>query len=527
MPYKKPIRFFEDAGTVDASTSFHVNLSNVVNTRGDNLKTMVDLGRYFSIFAPRQSGKTTFFEDFCSELEKDFTYIPILLSFQNLKNVNAQVFYSQIQKDLYFQLKARLQHISCPQKDIVIKYLNSINLTDHISFYDFFITINRLINYKKIVIFIDEFDGIPELELENFLTSIRELYQKHKKKKEKALYSIGLVGIRNITKLIVGGVSPFNIADQIKLPAFTIENLYDLYNQYSRETNQFFTKEAVEKIYQKTAGQPWLVNRLGMIITVNVKPKTVAPITVDDVDDAIDILIYEENSHFDNITQKAEQYRETFIDIVFDGVKYLPGNKEQSLLLTHGLIKEKNKKAVVANPIYKQRFLKTFFQEVEQFVDIAARRYLYPDNTLNMEKILSDFEKYIIQIGVSAFYSTKNPMEVTGKFQLTAWLYQFVSNGTGQLRYESRTGLGIMDILLNYGNKKYIIETKINRYTGTIDDALEQLTERYLLPEKVDYGYIVMFDPKIIVGNICTPQLYKLNGKNVLSFTIGIGIGRD
>ena len=46
---------------------------------------MVDLGRYFSIFAPRQSGKTTFFEDFCHKLKKDTSYIPILLSFQDYK----------------------------------------------------------------------------------------------------------------------------------------------------------------------------------------------------------------------------------------------------------------------------------------------------------------------------------------------------------------------------------------------------------------------------------------------------------
>jgi len=41
-----------------------------VKERKQDIKTLVDLGRYFSIFAPRQSGKTTFFEDFCHELEK-------------------------------------------------------------------------------------------------------------------------------------------------------------------------------------------------------------------------------------------------------------------------------------------------------------------------------------------------------------------------------------------------------------------------------------------------------------------------
>ena len=112
---------------------------------------------------------------------------------------------------------------------------------------------------------------------------------------------------------------------------------------------------------------------------------------------------------------------------------------------------------------------------------------------------------------------------VTGKFQLTAWLYQFVSEGSDELYYESRTGLGIMDIMLVYKNSKYIVETKINRYPGTADEALEQLTEKYLMPEKVDHGYIVLFDPKTKVGELCTPQKKVVEGKEVLIFNIAIG----
>jgi hypothetical protein len=52
----------------------------------------------------------------------------------------------------------------------------------------------------------------------------------------------------------------------------------DLFSQYTKETNQPFTEEAVKKIHEETEGQPWLVNRLGTILTVDVKPETVEPI---------------------------------------------------------------------------------------------------------------------------------------------------------------------------------------------------------------------------------------------------------
>ncbi|MDL2124593.1 MAG: AAA-like domain-containing protein, partial [Deltaproteobacteria bacterium] len=412
----------------------------------------------------------------------------------------------------------------CPRLDAVKAYLDTHNISDHTCFRELFEELNRMIKLKKIVIFIDEFDGIPIDELENFLTTLRELYQRYKKRTDKALYSVGLVGIRNIAKLIVGGVSPFNIADQVKLPPFTLKNVRDLYAQYTKETNQPFTEDAVKKVFDETAGQPWLVNRIGTILTINIKPETTAHITEEDVEKAIDILLYEENSHFDNITEKAKQYKETFIEIVFNGVEYIPGDEEQSLLLTHGLIKAEGKNIKVSNPIYKKRFTKTFFRESGAIIDVSVKGYFRPDGLLNMEAILSDFEEYIMQIGVNAFYKSQKPYEKTGQFLLSAWLYQFVEGGKGELRLETPTGLGRIDILLIYQGHKYIIETKINRSSldKTVEKAIDQLCGKYLLTERANEGYVVVFDLKTMVGEVSTPQKRLVEGKEILSFNIGI-----
>jgi len=272
VAYRKSGRTFEKSGSVNPKTSYYVSLENVVNTDKQDIKTMVDCGRYFSIFAPRQSGKTTFLKRFCQELEKDRTYIAVLLSFEKYSKLSTEAFYAQIQKNLYRQLMDRLTVLDCDKLEEIIAYLSNFHLTDHIAFGNLFEELNRIIQFKKIVIFIDEFDGIPLDELGNFLNTIRDLYLEYKEIEQKALYSVGLVGIRNITKLIVGGVSPFNIADQVDMPPFSLKNLRDLFSQYTRETNQPFTRDAVKKVYEETGGQPWLVNRLGTILTVNVKP---------------------------------------------------------------------------------------------------------------------------------------------------------------------------------------------------------------------------------------------------------------
>ena len=140
--------------------------------------------------------------------------------------------------------------------------------------------------------------------------------------------------------------------------------------------------------------------------------------------------------------------------------------------------------------------------------DTSLKSYFASDGFLNIEAILSDFEEYIMQIGVTAFYRSKKPYEKTGQFLLSAWLYQFVEGGKGELRIEPTTGLGRMDILLTYHGRKYIIETKINRsnLNKTIDKAIDQLCGKYLLTERANEGYVVIFDLKTMVGEVNTPQ---------------------
>ena len=82
-----------------------------------------------------------------------------------------------------------------------------------------------------------------------------------------------------------------------------------------------------------------------------------------------------------------------------------------------------------------------------------------------------------------------------------------------------------MDILLTYRERKYIIETKINRanINKTIVRAVEQLSGKYLLTEMVDEGYVVVFDTKTKVGEMRAPQKRMVEEKEVLIFEIGIG----
>ena len=215
---------------------------------------------------------------------------------------------------------------------------------------------------------------------------------------------------------------------------------------------------------------------------------------------------------------------------MFDHVGYNPDDEDQTWLEQYGLVKKKNGHAVAANNIYKTRYIKTFFKEAHIYEDdngnIPLQKYELPGNRLDIENILRDFEQYIAQIGVQAFYKEKKPYEKTGQFLLTAWLFQFAKGGEGELRHEVKSGFGIMDILLIYKGRKYIIETKVNRQkdiSRTLNQGIEQVAKRYLASEFCHEGYLVLFDTKTPVGETHEPRRHPVGDKKVIGFIIGIG----
>jgi len=147
--YQKPIKFFEEQGVGSPVHCYFVSLDNVVNTKNQDIKTMVDIGRFFTIFAPRQSGKTTIFNNFCKSLEIDPLYIPILLSFQTFQNLSGAEFYANIHRNIKKQTTDRLKKLNCKELDDVIKCFNESPIANHTSFNYLFEILNDIIYIPK------------------------------------------------------------------------------------------------------------------------------------------------------------------------------------------------------------------------------------------------------------------------------------------------------------------------------------------------------------------------------------------
>jgi hypothetical protein len=123
---------------------------------------------------------------------------------------------------------------------------------------------------KPLVVLFDEVDCLSSGTLISFLRQLRDGYVN--RDDIPFCHSIGLVGMRNIRDYksdirddgdTLGSASPFNIVKAIKkLRDFTVDEVAQLYAQHTGATGQIFPSAVVQKAYQETQGQPWLVNAI-------------------------------------------------------------------------------------------------------------------------------------------------------------------------------------------------------------------------------------------------------------------------
>lgn len=475
----------------------------------------VKVGRYIVLFAPRQTGKTTFFRLALGTLTaEDSTYFPILLDFQMMRNASPETFYKQLTYMIREQVDAVFQRCGELPSEALTQFLENTTLTDHFSMRQFFKQLATLLNsdshtdthaFKRVVLLIDEFDGIPQTVLSDFLYTLRQIYLSDELQ---CPYSVGIVGVRSIAQLDYDrSVSPFNIQDEFQLPNFTREQVQQLFQQYTDEVGQAFAPEALTSIYKQTAGQPYLVNRFGQIITEEMDiPKDDTVVMAHFVMAHAQIL-REQNTNITHLTtniRKDRRFENMLMQIMDrdEGVDFNIHNDIINELATYGVIKAGvDGMCEILNPIYLYCILQTFKPivnglEDEYFpedIEDPFSEYLTPTGEIALEPLLDNFRDFITRVGFRILQVPDTPQESVGRHLLIAYLDAFVKQVGGVMHLEVQTGRGRMDLIITHNQRKYIVETKIWRGRSAYASGKKQLAA-YLKLEKVSEGYYVVFD---------------------------------
>ena len=486
----------------------------------------IDYGDYFTINRPRQYGKTTSI----SLLERSLKdrYILISISFagngelifeteERFCNNILSIFAEGI---MYENVKFKEEIIKEDKECVTLKQISE--------------AISRLIKNadEKVVLFIDEVDKSSNYSLFlSFLGMLRNKYLEAAKGKDYTFHSVVLAGVHDIKniKMKIRGEeeisynSPWNIAIDFEVNmSFSSEEISTILIDYEKEHNNGMDIKLIsEKIYEYTSGYPYLVSKLCYIMD----EKLDANFTETGLEEAIKIILNENNTLFDDLIKNLERYDDLYnfvkdILIENNSIDYVQTDRVIVLGSTYGILdKTRENKVKIHNRIFEILLLNHLTSEINRN-ERTISRYNFRDNfidengDLEFEKILIKFQEFM-----KGNYSGKDDKfyERQGRLLLIAFVKPII-NGVGfyyvenQISYEKRT-----DMIVTYNKKEYVLELKIWYGEEAHQKGLNQL-EKYLEIKNKDRGYLVIFN--FNKGKEYKIDRLDINGKEIFEIIV-------
>ncbi len=452
-------------------------------------KEMVYRERYFTIWAPRQTGKSTYFRLLATELEKE-GYRVCHINIEGFNTADEHFLCHHLSRHLSLDFK---ENIQADNLDWLFENLTTIK-------------------DNKFVFIIDEIEGLNPLLFNRFLHHIRAAYHS---RNTHSLKSVILVGVSNITGLIQDNASPFNIADNLEMPYFSQAEVSELLEQHETESGQLFEPKVKQKIYDITAGQPGLVNGFGLKLSEN-KPNK-ETINYDDYLKIENWYLYEAiDKNVSNIINKAKNHRNLVEELLFSEQKRIFDIDDEAIryLHVHGLLKrDKEGNVEFWVPLYKKRLQKYFYPrmngEAEKIQQNIWIEHYFNDKTLNIDRIIRDYQEYANRRGFKYFIEKdvdgkpKGLREAALLYSFETYIQAFLQVLEGKSYLEAHVALGRSDLIVNIKGTEFVIEAKIFRDITKFTKGKQQLAY-YIKSLGLDTGIYLIFvnnevtNPKVI-----------------------------
>ncbi|MEZ4658958.1 MAG: AAA-like domain-containing protein [Caldilineaceae bacterium] len=469
-------------------------------------EALVAQGRFFTIFAPRQSGKTTYFQLLFRHLDPA-GYTTIRVSFEGMKTLTRSKFYQVLGQRLARGLS---------EQGITAKF----SFADQADFQTS-LESSRWPD-QKLVLVIDEFEEIAPDVVSELLHIFRDIYQY---KQYYAIQALILVGVSTLAELVVSSASPFNIVDQLQIPYFTFAEIEELIQQYVTETGQPFDAQVIKTIYDNARGQPGLVNALCQYLVDVMVPDRSQPVTMDAFYPTLKHFLTERfDKNILNVISKARAKQAFMLKLLFGEtpIPFTINDPTIAFLYANGVVDNVDGYVQTLVPLYSKALLTalrpTINGETKEYVSAHETFKDYvSDEGLNMPAILTRYREYVQRRGFHAF-DTEHLREGAWHYSLDGFIIFFIQQLGGDTLLEVPSGRGRTDILILYKAHKYIIETKIFLSQTQVEHGKQQLAD-YCISENIAEGFYVVFTQK----HSETDALFfdeMVNGKRILTYLI-------
>jgi hypothetical protein len=492
MEKKKQRKIFNTAGLCFPGKHYMVDPLKRLQT----VEQLIEEELYFTLHAPRQTGKTTYLHALARKLNAEGRYIALVVSFERagvasmtLETANETVM-NAIYNSSTRQLDEKYRPVNPEGKHFpdLYNYLQKWSESQE----------------KPVVLFIDEIDALMDDVSISILRQLRDGYQG---RPGHFPISVALVGLRDVRDYKVkvredrksyGTASPFNIkAESLFLKNFSKEEVNELLEQHTEETGQVFPGEVKEEIFTLTNGQPWLVNALARQIVSKILQNDYSrEITRAILLEAKTSLILRRDTHLDSLVEKLKEPRvNKLIQAIVNGDN-MPldiYNDDVAYVRDLGIVGLSDP-LEFANPIYAEIIPRIMSYPIQASIpkEIQPPIFIHPDGTLNMEKILKEFQVFYRRN--SEFWVDRFEYKESIHHLLLMAFLQRVVNSGGEVNREMAIGNRRIDILVAFNGREFAMELKIKRTKDSIEEGKEQLNE-YLDKLGLKEGYLVIFDP--------------------------------
>ena len=492
-------RFFNVTGLCNPEKHYMVD-----PLRGLN-KTILELIKneyYFTIHAPRQTGKTTLLRSLSHELNLSQKYVAVHFSLETAG------FRSNTVEKANIAIIESLQSAACEQVDRMNQPPSPSGYEPSINVFKNYLTDWARNSTLPVILLIDEIDSLYDDVLISVLRQLRDGFQF---RPEAFPSSVALVGLRDVREYkekvrdndrSIGSGSPFNIkAESLTIGNFSHNQIAGLLQQYTDEGGQIFANEVVDKIYLLTGGQPWLVNALAREITGKIlEGDTTLPITIEIAEQAKENLIMRRDTHLDSLIDKLHNPRvRPIVDAILSGadIQYNDFNDDLKYVEDLGIVVKDIKKdgVKISNQIYNEiipRVLSSNLQDL-MIPKVSPQWFIKPDGHLDMDALLREFQDFYREHSES-WLDGFSYHESGKQLMLMAFLQRIV-NGGGSIAREMAVGRGRTDLTIDFNGDRFVLELKIKRSNTNMERAYKQLFH-YLDQLNLSHGYLVLFDLK-------------------------------
>ena len=489
------MRQFNTAGPIIPADHYH--LPPLQRAGAETLLRLVEAKKYFIVYAPRQTGKTTTLRALRDALN-DRGYRAV---HANLRSA------STVSDDPARAIRAVLTRMASRAKTTIDDGYLDREWPGLLERYGPEAAVEEALtrwagaDTRPLVILLDEVDALGGPPLLSLLDQLRAGYEI---RPDHFPHSVVVCGLHDVRDYFTSRASPFNIvAKSLRLGDFSETEVRDLLGQHTEETGQRFTEEAVEEVWRSTVGQPWLVNALASDACFE-DPEgrdRSRGITRERIVAARERLILEGPAHFGQVDQRLREERvrrvldpilagaDTPPDFAADDLRYV---RDLGLITTEPTIR-------IANPIYGEVIPRLLAEEVRGRVDLDSARFVRADGGLEVSALLRAFQAFFRE---NAEWCRRDSRfrEYGAQVLLQAFLQRVVNAG-GRISREHGLGRGRTDLLISWRKRGelqiFVIECKVRRQRDGLEEVIRRgalQTAGYVDRSAAAEGHLLVFD---------------------------------